>query len=106
MYNNVLTVSVCVRQGTISQYFVTSDCLVCEQQTKQAVCASCLRDPQLVAVTLASRSAAWESVQDKLAQVTSVCLEAGRIAGVISGGLDLGQGNVLHPLLLCVLACI
>ncbi|KAK7493090.1 hypothetical protein BaRGS_00015611 [Batillaria attramentaria] len=62
------------RQGTISQYFVTSDCLVCERQTKQPVCSVCLQDPQLVAVTLASRSATWEAVHDHLSQVCFTCM--------------------------------
>lgn len=70
----VTDLSLVVLQGTISQYFVTSDCLVCERQTKQPVCSVCQLDPQLVAVTLASRSAAWEAVHDHLAQVG--CSEA------------------------------
>lgn len=62
------------KQGTISQYFVTSDCLVCERQTKQPVCTVCVKDPQLVAVTLASRSSFWESVHDHLSQVCFTCM--------------------------------
>ncbi|KAL8581748.1 hypothetical protein ACOMHN_043166 [Nucella lapillus] len=62
------------KQGTISQYFVTSDCLVCERQTKEAVCASCRQDPQLVTLTLASRSASYEALQHRLAQVCQTCM--------------------------------
>ncbi|XP_076439367.1 DNA polymerase zeta catalytic subunit-like, partial [Babylonia areolata] len=62
------------KQGTISQYFVTSDCLVCERQTKEAVCPSCRQDPQMVALTLATRCANFETVQHRLAQVCQTCM--------------------------------
>jgi len=56
-------------QGTISQYFATSSCPVCEAQTKSPVCRECMSDPQLVCASLTDRIATWERVYNHVLQV-------------------------------------
>ena len=57
------------RKGTISQYFTTLHCPVCDQLTQLGVCAACRSDPQGVAVTLNQDIRRWEAQQDQLLQV-------------------------------------
>lgn len=61
------------RKGTISQYFTTLHCPVCEQLTQLGVCSSCRSQPQLVAVTLSSDLRDNESQQDGLLQMCRNC---------------------------------
>ncbi|KAG7252065.1 hypothetical protein CRUP_012775, partial [Coryphaenoides rupestris] len=56
------------RKGTISQYFTTLHCPVCDHLTQLGVCARCREDPQLVAVTLNQDIRRWEAQQDQLLQ--------------------------------------
>ncbi|KAJ0061296.1 hypothetical protein NL108_014829, partial [Boleophthalmus pectinirostris] len=56
------------RKGTISQYFTTLHCPVCDQLTQLGVCSSCRSQPQRVAVTLWSNLRDCESQQDDLLQ--------------------------------------
>lgn len=58
-----------VFQGTISQYFATSNCPICDSQTKQPVCHNCMNNPQLVCVTLNERISHWERAHKHLQQV-------------------------------------
>ncbi|XP_071115137.1 uncharacterized protein [Haliotis cracherodii] len=64
------------KKGTISQYFSVSNCPVCDEQTKQPICATCMRNPQMVAVTLMDKIRRWESVHDRLAEVCYTCMGA------------------------------
>ena len=57
------------RKGTISQYFTTLHCPVCDELTQLGVCASCRAEPQRVAVTLYQDMRLWESQQDQLLKV-------------------------------------
>lgn len=57
------------RKGTISQYFTTLHCPVCDELTQLGVCSRCRADPQLVAVTLYRDMRQWESQQDQLLKV-------------------------------------
>ncbi|XP_071956758.1 DNA polymerase zeta catalytic subunit-like [Antedon mediterranea] len=43
------------KQGTISQYFNTMNCEICDQLTKTGICASCRKNTQNVATTLCYR---------------------------------------------------
>ncbi|XP_033118831.1 DNA polymerase zeta catalytic subunit-like isoform X2 [Anneissia japonica] len=43
------------KQGTISQYFNTMNCEMCEQLTKTGICSNCRKNPQNVATTLCYR---------------------------------------------------
>ncbi|KAL0967344.1 hypothetical protein UPYG_G00251070 [Umbra pygmaea] len=61
------------RKGTISQYFTTLHCPVCDQLTQLGVCASCRSDPQRVAVTLYQDMRLWESQQDQLLKICRNC---------------------------------
>ena len=58
------------RKGTISQYFATSNCPICDEQTKQPICHKCMREPQMVCVTLNDNISCWERLQDHLNKVT------------------------------------
>lgn len=65
------------RKGTISQYFTTLHCPVCDELTQLGVCSRCRADPQRVAVTLHQDMRQWESQQEQLLKVRdgrrSVC---------------------------------
>lgn len=57
------------RKGTISQYFTTLHCPVCDELTQLGVCSRCRADPQRVAVTLHQDMRQWESQQEQLLKV-------------------------------------
>lgn len=59
------------RKGTISQYFTTLHCPVCDELTQLGVCSRCRADPQRVAVTLHQDMREWERQQDQLLKVRS-----------------------------------
>lgn len=56
-------------QGTISQYFSTMTCPVCQELTPTDLCINCRARPQLSAVTLASRVRKWERTHQLLVEV-------------------------------------
>ncbi|XP_052808091.1 uncharacterized protein LOC128236972 isoform X1 [Mya arenaria] len=75
------------KKGTISQYFATSSCPVCETQTKTPICRNCMSDPQLVCVTLNERITRWERVYTHVLQVCGTCIgsqEVGTINACVS----------------------
>lgn len=57
------------RKGTISQYFTTLHCPVCDELTQLGVCARCRAWPQRVAVTLQQDIRQREREQDRLLEV-------------------------------------
>lgn len=57
------------RKGTISQYFTTLHCPVCDELTQLGVCSRCRAEPQRVAVTLHQDMRQWESQQEHMLQV-------------------------------------
>lgn len=61
------------RKGTISQYFTTLHCPVCDELTQLGVCSRCRTDPQRVAVTLYQDMRHWESQQDQLLKICRNC---------------------------------
>ncbi|XP_034999481.1 DNA polymerase zeta catalytic subunit isoform X2 [Hippoglossus stenolepis] len=61
------------RKGTISQYFTTLHCPVCDELTQLGVCSRCRAEPQRVAVTLYQDIRQWESQQDQLLKVCRNC---------------------------------
>ncbi|XP_062857832.1 DNA polymerase zeta catalytic subunit isoform X2 [Trichomycterus rosablanca] len=61
------------RKGTISQYFTTLHCPVCDELTQLGVCARCRAEPQRVAVTLHQNLREWELQQDQLLKVCRSC---------------------------------
>uniref|UniRef100_UPI003AAE4BD6 DNA polymerase zeta catalytic subunit n=1 Tax=Centroberyx gerrardi TaxID=166262 RepID=UPI003AAE4BD6 len=61
------------RKGTISQYFTTLHCPVCDELTQLGVCARCRAEPQRVAVTLYQDMRQWESQQDQLLKICRNC---------------------------------
>ncbi|XP_074472184.1 DNA polymerase zeta catalytic subunit isoform X2 [Sebastes fasciatus] len=61
------------RKGTISQYFTTLHCPVCDELTQLGVCSRCRAEPQRVAVTLYQDMRQWESQQDQLLKMCRNC---------------------------------
>ncbi|XP_070781827.1 DNA polymerase zeta catalytic subunit [Enoplosus armatus] len=61
------------RKGTISQYFTTLHCPVCDELTQLGVCSRCRAEPQRVAVTLHQDMRQWESQQDQLLKICRNC---------------------------------
>ncbi|KAM4712702.1 DNA polymerase zeta catalytic subunit isoform 2-T2 [Anableps anableps] len=61
------------RKGTISQYFTTLHCPVCDELTQLGVCSRCRADPQRVAVTLQQDMRQWESQQEQLLKICRNC---------------------------------
>ncbi|KAM4633548.1 DNA polymerase zeta catalytic subunit [Polymixia lowei] len=61
------------RKGTISRYFTTLHCPVCDELTQLGVCARCRAEPQRVAVTLYQDMRQWESEQDQLLKICRNC---------------------------------
>ncbi|XP_054474015.1 DNA polymerase zeta catalytic subunit isoform X1 [Anoplopoma fimbria] len=61
------------RKGTISQYFTTLHCPVCDELTQLGVCSRCRGEPQRVAVTLYQDMRQWESQQEQLLKICRNC---------------------------------
>lgn len=61
------------RKGTISQYFTTLHCPVCDELTQLGVCERCRAEPQRVVVTLHQDLRLWESQQDQLLKLCRSC---------------------------------
>uniref|UniRef100_A0A672YWW1 DNA polymerase zeta catalytic subunit n=1 Tax=Sphaeramia orbicularis TaxID=375764 RepID=A0A672YWW1_9TELE len=61
------------RKGTISQYFTTLHCPVCDELTQLGVCSRCRTQPQRVAVKLYQDMRQWESQQDQLLKICRNC---------------------------------
>lgn len=61
------------RKGTISQYFTTLHCPVCDELTQLGICSRCRAEPQRVAVTLYQDMRQWESQQDQLLKICRNC---------------------------------
>lgn len=60
------------KRGTISQYFQSMHCPVCEEITNEGVCSECAREPDRVVVTLTSRINRRERDYLELCQVMLV----------------------------------
>lgn len=61
------------RKGTISHYFTTLHCPVCDDLTQLGVCARCRSEPHRVAVTLHQDMRQWEGQQDQLLKICGNC---------------------------------
>uniref|UniRef100_A0A8C5I5W8 DNA polymerase zeta catalytic subunit n=1 Tax=Gouania willdenowi TaxID=441366 RepID=A0A8C5I5W8_GOUWI len=61
------------RKGTISQYFTTLHCPVCDDLTQLGVCSRCRSEPQKVTVTLHQNMRQWESEQETLLKLCRNC---------------------------------
>ncbi|XP_061097381.1 DNA polymerase zeta catalytic subunit isoform X2 [Conger conger] len=61
------------RKGTISQYFTTLHCPVCDELTQLGVCERCRAEPQRVAVTLQQDLRQLESQQEQLLRICRNC---------------------------------
>ncbi|KAK2846284.1 hypothetical protein Q7C36_011138 [Tachysurus vachellii] len=72
-----------LRKGTISQYFTTLHCPVCDDLTQLGVCERCRAEPQRVAVTLHNNLRMWEQKHNQLLKVCMSC-SADRQAGCVS----------------------
>ncbi|XP_015756079.1 PREDICTED: DNA polymerase zeta catalytic subunit-like [Acropora digitifera] len=61
------------KKGTISQYFSTLSCPVCQDLTHSDLCAKCRSKPQESAVTLLTRIRNWERTHQHLAEICYSC---------------------------------
>ncbi|XP_061560541.1 DNA polymerase zeta catalytic subunit isoform X1 [Phycodurus eques] len=62
-----------VRKGTISQYFTTLHCPVCDELTQLGVCSRCRASPQRVTVTLHQDMRQQEREQEQLLKICKNC---------------------------------
>ncbi|CAH2252147.1 DNA polymerase zeta catalytic subunit isoform X1 [Pelobates cultripes] len=61
------------RKGTISQYFTTLHCPICDELTQHGICSKCRSQPQHVAVILNQEIREMEYRQDQLAKICKNC---------------------------------
>nr|KAF6341938.1 REV3 like, DNA directed polymerase zeta catalytic subunit [Myotis myotis] len=61
------------RKGTISQYFTTLHCPVCDDLTQHGVCSKCRSQPQHVAVILNQEIRELERKQEQLVKICKNC---------------------------------
>ncbi|XP_031203625.1 DNA polymerase zeta catalytic subunit isoform X2 [Mastomys coucha] len=61
------------RKGTISQYFTTLHCPVCDDLTQHGVCSKCRSQPQHVAVILNQEIRELERKQEQLVKICRNC---------------------------------
>ncbi|XP_062954509.1 DNA polymerase zeta catalytic subunit isoform X2 [Cynocephalus volans] len=62
-----------VRKGTISQYFTTLHCPVCDDLTQHGICGKCRSQPQQVAVILNQEIRELERKQEQLVKICKNC---------------------------------
>ncbi|XP_067841160.1 DNA polymerase zeta catalytic subunit isoform X2 [Heptranchias perlo] len=61
------------RKGTISQYFTTLHCPVCDELTQLGICSKCRSNPQQVAVILHQEIREWEWTHAQLLKICRNC---------------------------------
>nr|DBA26585.1 TPA: hypothetical protein GDO54_010826 [Pyxicephalus adspersus] len=61
------------RKGTISQYFTTLHCPICDELTQHGICSTCRSQPQHVAVILNQEIRELEYKQDQLVKLCKNC---------------------------------
>ncbi|KAG8444660.1 hypothetical protein GDO86_009719 [Hymenochirus boettgeri] len=61
------------RKGTISQYFTTLHCPICDELTQHGICSKCRSQPQHVVVILNQEIRELEQKQDQLAKICKNC---------------------------------
>ncbi|XP_023368247.1 DNA polymerase zeta catalytic subunit [Otolemur garnettii] len=61
------------RKGTISQYFTTLHCPVCDDLTQHGICSKCRSQPQHVAVILNQEIRELERKQEQLVKICKSC---------------------------------
>ncbi|XP_063242557.1 uncharacterized protein LOC134542336 isoform X2 [Bacillus rossius redtenbacheri] len=59
--------------STISQYFATVNCAVCDQPTHGGLCPACLELPHKVAAVLGDKVRSWERAYSNITQVCRSC---------------------------------
>ncbi|XP_022100801.1 uncharacterized protein LOC110984687 isoform X2 [Acanthaster planci] len=61
------------KKGTISQYFASLNCVVCEKVTKETLCSDCKAKGQVTATALMSQVQQWQLVQQGMAKICASC---------------------------------
>eukprot|EP00070_Physeter_catodon_P043445 XP_028350339.1 DNA polymerase zeta catalytic subunit isoform X6 [Physeter catodon] len=61
------------RKGTISQYFTTLHCPVCDDLTQHGICSNCRSQPQHVAIILNQEIRELERQQEQLVKICKNC---------------------------------
>ncbi|GLV38027.1 DNA polymerase zeta subunit 1 [Carabus blaptoides fortunei] len=62
-----------VKKSTISQYFATTSCAVCGQQSRDGLCETCSKDPQQSVVVLYMKINNWERSYDEVSLICESC---------------------------------
>lgn len=57
------------KKSTISQYFTTTSCACCSNQTREGLCEKCLDKPQLSMVILQDKVKCWEQSYEEIKKV-------------------------------------
>lgn len=61
------------RKGTISQFFTTTNCATCDNQSHQSVCGDCRSDSQKTVFTLTRKIGALEQRTSSLKRICDSC---------------------------------
>nr|CAH7768167.1 unnamed protein product [Callosobruchus chinensis] len=61
------------KKSTISQYFVTSNCVSCGEQTKVGICDKCTSKPQRTVITLMEKMRHWEQCYHNIVSICQTC---------------------------------
>uniref|UniRef100_A0A6P7G148 DNA polymerase zeta catalytic subunit-like n=1 Tax=Diabrotica virgifera virgifera TaxID=50390 RepID=A0A6P7G148_DIAVI len=64
------------KKSTISQYFSTSNCVSCEEQTQTSICEQCQARPQTTMVTLMEKMRNWERNSQNILMVCQSCISS------------------------------
>ncbi|XP_050510996.1 DNA polymerase zeta catalytic subunit isoform X2 [Diabrotica virgifera virgifera] len=64
------------KKSTISQYFSTSNCVSCEEQTQTGICEQCQARPQTTMVTLMEKMRNWERNSQNILMVCQSCISS------------------------------
>ncbi|XP_049954261.1 DNA polymerase zeta catalytic subunit [Schistocerca serialis cubense] len=61
------------KKSTISQYFSTVNCAVCDEDTQTGLCSKCQKQPQTSALVLADKIRVWERNSYAVNQICQSC---------------------------------
>ncbi|XP_071800751.1 DNA polymerase zeta catalytic subunit-like [Asterias amurensis] len=61
------------KKGTISQYFVSLNCVICEKVTQTSICDECKSKSQVTSTALMSRVQQWQKAQQDIAKICASC---------------------------------
>lgn len=60
------------KKSTISQYFSTTSCACCSNQTREGLCEACFNNRQTSMVILQNKVKSWEQSYDEIKKVSAL----------------------------------